>query len=420
MRALEDDEPSLPSVLVVDDRLENLRLLSDLLGAQGYEVRAVTNGRQALQAVEHDPPDLILLDINMPEMNGYEVCRRLRVKERSRDVPVIFLTALDRHGRQGPRIQHGRRRLRHQAFSIRGSPGAGKDARCAQALASGAGRKLHPPSCPGTAARRSGAHGRPRHVVAAAGSAHQPPALEGRVRRAQRRQTGNPAVSVRVDRRAQRDDERLVRREPDSGVQIPVKRAMWDLTRMARDVRSVMAAIGAERAIDIESAGAVEVSCDGALIRRVMENFVNNGIRHTPAGSPMRISIASGGGRVRVAVHDQGHGVPPEAREKIFEKFGTVEVRQESNYHSSGWVSRSASSRSRPMAEQSEWIRACRPAARSGSSCPPFSTLPTAGCRICIVAPSLASHHGSALRGCSACSAVQRHGTRVCSQAASS
>ena len=84
----------MASVLVVDDTIENLRLLSELLGEQGYEVRAVTNGRQALQAVEHDPPDLILLDINMPEMNGYEVCRRLKAQERSKDVPVIFLTAL--------------------------------------------------------------------------------------------------------------------------------------------------------------------------------------------------------------------------------------------------------------------------------------------------------------------------------------
>ena len=82
------------SVLVVDDGIDNLRLLSDLLGEHGYEVRAVTTGRQALQAVEHDPPDLILLDITMPEMNGYEVCQRLKAKDRSKDVPVIFLTSL--------------------------------------------------------------------------------------------------------------------------------------------------------------------------------------------------------------------------------------------------------------------------------------------------------------------------------------
>ena len=117
---------------------------------------------------------------------------------------------------------------------------------------------------------------------------------------------------------------------------MPVNRAMWNLTQMARDVRAVLGAIDAKRLIDIESAGAVEVSCDGALVRRVMENFVTNALRHTPAGSPMRISIASGDGRVRVAVHDEGRGVPQEARERIFEKFGTVEVRQESDYHSVG------------------------------------------------------------------------------------
>ena len=117
---------------------------------------------------------------------------------------------------------------------------------------------------------------------------------------------------------------------------MPVKKAVCDLTQIARDVRSVMGAIGAERSIDIESGGPVEVSCDCALVRRVMENFVSNGIRHTPAGGPIRISIVRGQGRVRVAVHDQGHGVPPEARTKIFEKFGTVEARQESDYQSAG------------------------------------------------------------------------------------
>jgi CheY-like chemotaxis protein len=68
---MNEEAAPVASVLVVDDRIDNLRLLSDLLGEHGYEVRAVTTGRQALQAVEHHPPDLILLDITMPEMNGY-------------------------------------------------------------------------------------------------------------------------------------------------------------------------------------------------------------------------------------------------------------------------------------------------------------------------------------------------------------
>ena len=92
--AINQGRAPVASVLVVDDGIDNLRLLSDFLGEHGYEVRAVTTGRQALQAVEHDPPDLILLDITMPEMNGYEVCQRLKAKDRSKDVPVIFLTSL--------------------------------------------------------------------------------------------------------------------------------------------------------------------------------------------------------------------------------------------------------------------------------------------------------------------------------------
>ena len=82
------------SVLIVEDTIETLRLLSDLLSEQGYDVRAVTNGRQAIQAVERDPPDLILLDIDLPEVDGYEVCRHLRASDRSQDVPMIFITAL--------------------------------------------------------------------------------------------------------------------------------------------------------------------------------------------------------------------------------------------------------------------------------------------------------------------------------------
>ena len=87
-------EPARPaSLLVVDDTHQNLRLLGNMLGEEGYEVRPVSNGRQALQAAEHDPPDLILLDVNMPDMDGYEVCRRIKAQDRSKDVPVIFLTA---------------------------------------------------------------------------------------------------------------------------------------------------------------------------------------------------------------------------------------------------------------------------------------------------------------------------------------
>ena len=76
-------------ILVVDDLPDNLHLLSKLLTEHGYDVRPALTGKIALEAVKHHLPDLILLDINMPEMDGYEVCRRLKADKRTRDVPVV-------------------------------------------------------------------------------------------------------------------------------------------------------------------------------------------------------------------------------------------------------------------------------------------------------------------------------------------
>jgi phosphoserine phosphatase RsbU/P len=86
-------EPS-PSILVVDDTSANLQVLTGMLKERGYKVRPAPSGKLALLAAQRDPPDLILLDINMPEMNGYEVCRQLKADDRLRGIPVIFISAL--------------------------------------------------------------------------------------------------------------------------------------------------------------------------------------------------------------------------------------------------------------------------------------------------------------------------------------
>ena len=83
------------NILVVDDTPDNLRLLSAMLTQLGHEVRRVLNGQTALKTALAAPPDLILLDIMMPDMNGYEVCQHLKASEQTRDIPVIFISALD-------------------------------------------------------------------------------------------------------------------------------------------------------------------------------------------------------------------------------------------------------------------------------------------------------------------------------------
>ena len=85
----------LGNILVVDDTAENLRLLSTMLTQSGYTPRCVINGKMALRACNSNPPDLILLDIMMPEMNGYEVCQHLKLEAKTREIPVIFISAKD-------------------------------------------------------------------------------------------------------------------------------------------------------------------------------------------------------------------------------------------------------------------------------------------------------------------------------------
>ncbi len=82
------------TILVVDDNTDNLRLLAGILGEQQYQVRLARNGSYALATIHKQAPDLVLLDIMMPEMDGFEVCRRLKADEQTAGIPIIFISAL--------------------------------------------------------------------------------------------------------------------------------------------------------------------------------------------------------------------------------------------------------------------------------------------------------------------------------------
>ena len=82
-------------ILVVDDEVGSRRLLTEILSREGYKVRPANGPRAALESALAYPPSLILLDVRMPDMDGFEVCRRLRADPILADVPVVMVTALD-------------------------------------------------------------------------------------------------------------------------------------------------------------------------------------------------------------------------------------------------------------------------------------------------------------------------------------
>jgi DNA-binding response OmpR family regulator len=83
------------NILIVDDVPNNLHLLSKILSKHGYKTRAAPDGQLALRSIELTPPDLILLDIMMPDMDGYTVCKELKASAKTKDIPVIFISALN-------------------------------------------------------------------------------------------------------------------------------------------------------------------------------------------------------------------------------------------------------------------------------------------------------------------------------------
>ena len=92
---LSDDQNFLSrDILIVDDEIANLKLLAELLTQQGYQVRPTENPQLAIDSAFDQPPSLILLDVKMPLIDGFEVCRRLKQDARTKDIPVIFISAL--------------------------------------------------------------------------------------------------------------------------------------------------------------------------------------------------------------------------------------------------------------------------------------------------------------------------------------
>lgn len=91
---IEQDSSTTSTILIADDNPDNIRVLQGMLDESGYLVRVATNGELALKSAKASPPNLILLDIHMPRMDGYEACIRLKNDVDLKDIPVIFLSAL--------------------------------------------------------------------------------------------------------------------------------------------------------------------------------------------------------------------------------------------------------------------------------------------------------------------------------------
>lgn len=325
------------SILVVDDTAENLRLLTNMLGEKGYEIRPVTNGRQALQAAERSAPDLVLLDINMPEMDGYEVCRRLKEHEMLRDIPVIFLTALTDTADKLKAFGAGGVDYISKPFQI--------DEVLARAKAHIALRRAQKELAENYEHLRELekvrdhlvhliVHDMRSPLTIIMGNLELIRMLAGDSLQADATERLNTAAQG-VRELADMANDLLDVSKMEEG-KMALKLESCDVIGLAREVARGISTLDATRRITVDRDGPVRASCDAGIVRRIFQNLLSNAVKHTPDGSTVRVTAVEAGDKIRISVIDSGPGVPLEARGKIFEKFGSVETRADKKYHSVG------------------------------------------------------------------------------------
>lgn len=324
------------NILVVDDTAENLRLLASILEPLDYEVRPATSGRQALQAAEHDPPDLVLLDVNMPGMNGYEVCAALKADPRLKDIPVLFITALNEVSDKVKAFDVGGVDFISKPFHLEEV-----QARVKTHLEL---RRAHLDLETGYQRLQRLEQLRDDLVHLIVHDMRSPLSILAGHLTFLEEEVGKLSSEAADDlRAAMLGAQSLARMANDlldvsrmEEGQLPLNVAKHDLVELASQVQRSMRGFERTRKIELVASEPLLVTCDGGLMQRVLENLVSNAIKHAPSGGRVEIELSRRTERARVCVCDDGPGVPLDVRQRIFEKFGTSATRRANGYHSTG------------------------------------------------------------------------------------
>lgn len=328
-----------PSILIVDDTPANLQLLSEMFKGRGYEIRAAMSGRLAIQSIRQSPPDLILLDVNMPDISGYEVCKQIKADAAFADIPIIFVSALQ----ESASIV--------KAFAVGGVDYITKPFQIAEVLARvqthiELRRQKQALQASNTQLQMLeelrdnlvhmivhdlrnplwNTHGYLEMILGMKEAALPAPVVEY----VQEAMDSTQELMVMIN-------SILDVSKMESGL-IPLTLSECDLAAMVREIIEKSSITRKSRVLDLTVEGdQTTVLADPGLVTRILDNLLSNAINYTSESTgEIHFRIDSGNGVVRVRIQDNGQGIPPEYHEKIFEKFFQVKSALSGHRHSTG------------------------------------------------------------------------------------
>lgn len=318
-------------VLVIDDNEQNCALAQATLEQEGHAVLVALSGAEGLRLVESERPDCILLDVRMPEMDGFTVCERIRSLPTAADLPIVFLTALrdvetfDRALRAGAddfltkpvrptelvvRVQ-AVLRLRRLSAELREHYDLIRRQRDdlmrlqlqKERLTAFVVHDLKNP-----------VNSIDLHAQVLMRAKELPPSVRA------------SAAQIRAESRHMlRLILNLLDISKSEEGKLEVKRAELELPHFVADVLAAFEI--SARANEVGLLAAIEVDrirADRDLLARILENLVENALRHAPPRSTVRIRACRAMSEVELSVADEGDGIPEEMRERIFERFVQV------------------------------------------------------------------------------------------------
>jgi two-component system, sensor histidine kinase and response regulator len=313
LRSGTNDLPrNIPGILIVDDIPANVLLLVRMLTERGYNTRSVLSGKLALQAAREDPPDLILLDINMPDMNGYEVCEKLKADQELKDIPVIFISALNET------------LDKVKAFRVGGVDYVTKPFQFEEVYA------------------RVQTHLTLRHLeVLRDDLTHMVVhdlnsplmAIFGLLDVLELKKGSTLSATtkelVKIARLSAEELRNIIGSILDvskiEAGEMHLNSEPFDLSALIREMLETLHLLPGNRTVTFDADDSpLTVTGDVGLIRRVLQNLIGNAVSYTPFGGDVRITLVLSSSEVRVSVIDRGPGIALEHHQCIFEKYGQV------------------------------------------------------------------------------------------------
>ena len=316
-----------PNILIVDDTPANLRLLDEMLSALGFRNRLVTSGRQALSAARRAVPDILLLDILMPGMDGFEVCREFKADPLLKDVPILFLSAVTSAEEKVRAFSAGGVDFITKPFNLsevearvrthllihqqrRSLEKANKQLKELEHLRDSLVHMVvHDMRSPLFLMELN------LHLLSKAILANQP------------EQKSTLEDTVKKVRYLTHLVNQLLDVSRLEAGELPLEKSDGDLTEAIRQTVDTFKVAQGNRSLTLTAEATVRACFDREILHRIVANLVQNALQHGGEKAEITLSVTGSAEGARVTVTDNGPGIPKEFHESIFAKFGQVQTK---------------------------------------------------------------------------------------------